>query len=256
MAKRAKRASRPNPRQDRNKPYAGKTSNIIEFDRSNQRTERRKPVEIVPRNVSQEHLLAAIENPHKYLVFAVGAAGTGKTMLATHSAIKALKAGKVKKIVISRPNVAVDDTDIGFLPGDIVAKMSPWMLAVLDVFYEHYSKGEVVAMIESGVLEMVPIAFIRGRTFKDSFIILDEAQNTTISSMLSALTRIGENSKMVITGDLKQSDRSKQNGLSDFVKRFAEHNPTSIEVVEFTGKDVQRHKVIKDVLNMYKDFDV
>lgn len=245
-----------NQQRRKGKTYSEK-SNVINFDKKlRQDTPVKRAPVIVPRNISQENLLAAIENPNKYIVFATGPAGTGKTMLATHSAIKALKAGDIDKIVITRPNVAVDDADIGFLPGDIIAKMTPWMMAVLDVFYEYYSKQEVAGMIDDGVLELIPIAFIRGRTFKKAFILVDEAQNTTPSSLLSVLTRIGEGSKMVVTGDVKQSDRSRENnGLADFIRRFAERNSTGIATIEFEGKDVQRHPVIKEILEMYKDLN-
>jgi len=201
--------------------------------------------------LTQETLVASLENPNKYVTFAVGPAGTGKTLLATLHAIKCFKAGLVEKIVITRPNVAVDDRDIGYLPGDIMKKMTPWMLPVLDVFAEYYTQLEITTMLEENIIEMVPIAFIRGRTFKNSYILVDEAQGTTPNSLLSILTRIGEGSKMVVTGDVAQSDRGKDNGLSDFLNRFesSEH----IDVIEFARKDVERHPVVRELLGIYKD---
>jgi phosphate starvation-inducible protein PhoH and related proteins len=262
LAKRAKRATRANPRQDRNlsfndygREYRYKKNqnnlkdNVIEI--SNFRKSTKRTVEIVPRNVNQEDLVFALADPSQYIVFATGPAGCGKTLLATLAAIKALKAGEIEKIVITRPNVAVDDKDIGFLPGDIIQKMTPWMLPIIDAFSEYYTKSEITAMLEEGIIEMIPVAYMRGRTFKHSFIIFDEAQNSTPTSMLSVLTRIGENSKMVVTGDIKQGDRGPNNGLADFLKRF--ENSSNISVIKFDDKDVERHPIIKEVLNMYKD---
>jgi phosphate starvation-inducible PhoH-like protein len=160
-----------------------------------------------------------------------------------------LNEGKYDKIVITRPNVAVDDKDIGFLPGDILAKMTPWMMPILDVFAEYYSQKEIVHMIEEKVIEIVPIAYIRGRTFKNSLIIVDEAQGTTTNSMLSILTRIGENSKMVVTGDIKQSDRGPTNGLADFLQRF--ESSDHIELIKFRQQDIERHPVIEEILKLY-----
>ena len=152
-------------------------------------------------------------------------------------------------MIITRPNVAVDDKDIGYLPGGVDAKMTPWLLPILDVFYEYYSKAEVTKMMMDGVIEAVPIAFIRGRTFKNAWIVVDEAQGTTVNSMKSILTRVGEGSRMVVTGDLLQSDRGYDNGLQDFVDRFIKNE--MIEVVRFGNRDVQRHKVVKHILEIY-----
>ena len=261
MAKqpRAKGANRSNPRMDRNigvTPGRGRndrSANVIELNFPQKAKKQR--VEIVPRNLAQENLVASLENPNKFITFAVGPAGTGKTLLATLHAIKCFKAGLVEKIVITRPNVAVDDKDIGYLPGDILKKMTPWMMPVLDVFAEFYTSIEIQTMLEENIIEMVPIAYVRGRTFKNAYIIFDEAQNSTPTSLLSILTRIGDGSKMVVTGDLKQGDRGGQNGLADFIGRFSNQSKF-IDVIKFENKDVERHKVIKDVLNIYKDLDV
>lgn len=263
MAKRAKRADRPNPREDRNtsgtqktrRPYSRNNGvgapaggeGYMSFPSAPKKTR----VEIVPRNLQQENMIAALNDDNTNIVFAIGPAGCGKTLLATLHAIKALKTGQVQKIVITRPNVAVDDKDIGYLPGDILKKMTPWMMPVLDVFAEYYSQEQVKYMLEENVIEMVPIAFIRGRTFKNAIVLVDEAQGTTQNSMLSILTRIGEGSKMIVTGDLAQSDRGQENGLRDFLDRFesSEH----IEVIRFKKGDVERHPVVKEVLDIYKD---
>ena len=271
MAKRAKRAERSNPRQDRNRTpndygrpsdnrysrnnsRGGDSRNNNVIDLANFKKTKKRSVDITPRNVNQEDLMIALADDSQHIVFATGPAGCGKTMIATLAAIKALKAGEVEKIVITRPNVAVDDKDIGFLPGDILKKMTPWMMPILDVFAEYYDSAEIQYMLEENIIEMVPIAFIRGRTFKNAFILVDEAQGTTANSMLSILTRIGENSKMVVTGDLAQSDRGKDNGLADFLARFESSN--HISVVKFEKSDVERHPVVKELLGIYKDKDI
>ncbi len=256
MAKqRAKRANRANPRVDRNEQQNNRSrgkSNTTEF--SFPKRPKKQKIEIIPRNLNQEELLVALENHNKNIVFAVGPAGCGKTLIATLHAIKALKEGSVEKIVITRPNVAVDDKDIGYLPGDILKKMTPWMMPILDVFSEYFTQEEIKSMLEENIIEMVPIAFIRGRTFKNSYILIDEAQGTTINSMLSILTRIGENSKMVVTGDVAQSDRGRDNGLSDFINRFSKSSDR-ISLIQFVSKDVERHPVVKEILELYKNFN-
>lgn len=228
-----------------------KTNNFKEniIDINSYRKPIKQTVILLPKNKAQEKYIDSLENPDINIVFGYGYAGTGKTYLATLYAIQCLKQGTIDKIVITRPNVAVDDRDIGYLPGDILKKMSPWVKPILDVFEEYYSVKEIAQMIEENVIELVPLAYIRGRTFKNSIILLDEAQNTTPSSMLSALTRIGDNSKMIITGDTKQSDRGKINGLSDFLNRFND-NPR-IAVCYFDKKSIERHPVITDVLKLY-----
>ena len=261
MTKFAKRSNRRNPRSDRNeeyKPkftpsnnskYANKDSNVIELNIPYKPKKRK--IEIIPRNLNQEDLMAALEDNSKDIIFATGPAGTGKTYLATLYAIKCLREGLVDKIIITRPNVAVDDTDIGYLPGDIIAKLSPWCMPILDCFAEFYTQREIAAMLEEKVIEMIPLAYIRGRTLKNSFILFNEAQNSTPTSMLSVLTRIGEGSRMVITGDVKQGDRGLSNGLSDFIRRFS--NSKRIELITFEQKDVERHPVIGEILELYKD---
>lgn len=227
------------------------TENIIDLVKY--RKFKRKKIELIPRSINQESYLLALESDTP-IVIASGPAGTGKTMLATLWAIKEFQAGKYEKIIITRPNVAVDDRDIGFLPGDIMKKMTPWMLPILDVFKEYYSVQEVENLIKEEIIQMVPIAYIRGRTFKNSVIILDEAQGTTKNSMLSILTRIGEGSKMVITGDIKQSDRGEENGLRDLMEKISQTPKLQhITLVKFNNKDIERHPAVKEVLNIYKE---
>lgn len=221
--------------------------NIIDINKY--RTPPKKKVDLLPKNIAQEKYIDALQDPNINIVFACGYAGSGKTYLATLYAIHCLKTGICNKIIISRPNVAVDDRDIGALPGDLLKKMAPWTRPVLDVLEEYFTVKEITNMIEDNIIELVPLAYIRGRTFKNSIVILDEAQNTTKSSMLSALTRIGEGSKMIITGDTRQSDRGKVNGLSDFLDRFIQSN--RITVCNFDKKSVERHPVIGEILNLY-----
>ena len=213
----------------------------------------RKPVKqkvlLLPKNIAQEQYIDALEDPNINIVFAIGYAGTGKTYLATLYALQCLKNGTVDKVIVTRPNIAVDDKDIGFLPVDIMKKMSPWTKPVLDVFEEYYSQRELIAMIEENIIELVPLTYVRGRTFKNAIIILDEAQNTTKNSMLSFLTRIGDNSKMIITGDTKQTDRGLNNGLSDFLERFEGNN--HIALCQFGRNAIERHPIIGDILKLY-----
>lgn len=224
-------------------------NNIVELDQFNHSV--KSKVELLPRNVSQEFFIEQLENPHVDIVFAVGPAGTGKTLLATLAAIQALKSGQVKRIVITRPAVSVDEQH-GFLPGTLVDKMQPWVLPILDYFYEYYTKPQVLNMIESGVIEIAPLAYMRGRTFKNSWIIGDEFQNSTPNQMKMLLTRIGEGSKIVVTGDIQQHDRGfEANGLKDVIDRA--RNVRGIAVCEFRNKDVERHPIIDSVLDMYED---
>lgn len=250
MARRMKHAY--NRADNKSRIYSNSThnnprENIVDIN--NYRKNLKKNINLLPKNLAQEHYIDALTNPSIDIVFACGYAGSGKTYLATLYAIKCLKEGECDKIVITRPNIAVDDKDIGFLPGDILKKMAPWTRPVMDVLEEYFSVKEITAMIEENIIELVPLAHIRGRTFKNSVVILDEAQNTTSSSMLSALTRIGENSKMIITGDTRQSDRGKQNGLQDFLDRF--EGSQKIKVCHFDKKSVERHPIIGEILKLY-----
>jgi phosphate starvation-inducible PhoH-like protein len=250
LNRRLKRSNRANPREDRNscdRNDRSRGNNIIELEQFSKSF--KKNVDIIPRSINQETYLSKLEDPNVNIVFAVGPSGTGKSLLATLFAIRCLKEGEVKKVVITRPSVSVDDQDIGFLPGDIYSKMAPWTRPILEIFEEYYSVKTITNMIENNVIELLPMAYLRGRTLKDSVIILDEAQNTTTNSMMSALTRIGEGSKMIVTGDIRQSDRSINNGLSDFMKRYTP--TTRVAVVEFQKQDVERHPVIGTILKWY-----
>ena len=192
-------------------------------------------------------------DPRKDIVFGIGPAGTGKTLLAVQVAIKNFKDGLVDKIVITRPAVSVDE-DLGFLPGTMEDKMAPWTRPIFDVFKEYYSPREVEGMIQEGIVEIAPLSYMRGRTFKKAFIVADEMQNATPSQMKMLLTRIGEKSYMVVTGDLHQADRASDNGLLEFVKKLEGYRETScIDIVRFQHSDIERHKAVSEVLDIYGD---
>jgi phosphate starvation-inducible PhoH-like protein len=194
-----------------------------------------------------------LKNPKKYIVFAIGPAGTGKTMLGVQMAIKKLQESEIKKIVITRPAVSVDE-DLGFLPGTLNQKMEPWVIPILDVFKEYYHPKEIQDLMENGTLEIAPLGMMRGRTFKDTYIVADEMQNTTQSQMKMLLTRLGDNSRMIVTGDLNQADRLRDNGLLDFVNRTEQADRLKlIDIAWFTRADVERHPVVKEILTIYND---
>lgn len=206
-----------------------------------------------PKSLAQETYIDYLKDPQKLIVFATGPAGTGKTMLAVLAGINALKNRMVKKIVITRPAVSVDDEKHGFLPGDINSKMEPWVKPIIDVMSDYYNHRDLAKMLDEEIIEISPLAFLRGRTFKDSWIIFDEAQNSTVNQMKMVLTRIGEGSKMVITGDLNQNDRkfASDNGLKDFVSRLVASRSDRMASVQFAYKDIQRHPVVREILCLY-----
>jgi len=209
-----------------------------------------KTVNILPRNYNQENYIIKLLDSDKSIVFGIGPAGTGKTMLACQVAVKAFLEGEVEKIIVTRPAVSADE-DIGFLPGTLEQKMAPWTRPIFDVFRDYFYANEIEGMIAEGVIEISPLAYMRGRTFKDSFIIADEMQNATPNQMKMLLTRIGTGSKMVVTGDLNQADRLKENGLIEFTKLLSKHNSHRIDIVNFVSKDIERHQAVKEVLQVY-----
>ncbi len=214
---------------------------------------KKQQVNIVPRNLSQETYLELLKNPKKYITFAIGPAGTGKTMLAVQMAIKMYKEGAISKIIVTRPAVSVDE-DLGFLPGTLNQKMEPWTRPIFDVFEEYYHPKEIVEMLEDGVIEISPLAYMRGRTFKNAFVIADEMQNATPSQMKMLLTRLGENSRMVVTGDLNQADRPTENGLLQFCELYGQGGDyRMIAMARFESRDVERHPVVREVLRIYKE---
>lgn len=209
-------------------------------------------VDILPRNRSQETYILELMDTGKDIVFGIGPAGTGKTMLACQVGVKAFLDGEVDRIIVTRPAVSADE-DLGFLPGTLEEKMAPWTRPIFDVFREYFYANEIEGMIKEGVIEISPLAYMRGRTFKDAYIIADEMQNATPNQMKMLLTRIGTGSKMVVTGDLAQADRLKDNGLLDFVNQLKQHESSRITAVYFKQGDIERHEAVKEVLQVYGD---
>lgn len=208
-------------------------------------------VSLYARNDHQKQYLEKLQDDNKNIVFAVGPAGTGKTMLAVQVGIKLFQEGKFDKIVVTRPAVSVDE-DLGFLPGTMQEKMAPWTRPIFDVLGEYYLKKDIENMINEGVIEISPLAYMRGRTFKNAYIIADEMQNATPNQMKMLLTRLGEGSKMIVTGDLNQADRLDDNGLIDFIRHINEHKSLKcIDLQHFDKKDIERHNAVKEVLSVY-----
>ena len=226
-------------------------SNVINIDQKLHK--QRRQVQIYPKNLNQENYLLKLNDPAKMIVFAIGPAGTGKTMLAVQWAIQQLNWGDITKIIITRPAVSVDEQH-GFLPGDLNQKMEPWTKPIMDVFSENYNAREIEHMIREGVIETSPLAYMRGRTFKNAIIIADEMQNATPSQMKMLLTRLGQGSHMVVTGDLQQADRPSNNGLLEFLGLYNNFdNHQYVDVCHFTTSDVERHEAVKEILAIYGD---
>ncbi len=226
------------------------SNNVVKFN--NFLPKKSKTIDIIPRNRNQEKYVLSLMNDAKSIVFGIGPAGTGKTLLACQAAVKSFIQNDVDKIIVTRPAVSADE-DLGFLPGTLEEKMAPWTRPIFDVFREYFYAGEIEGMIKEGVIEISPLAYMRGRTFKNAYIIADEMQNATPNQMKMLLTRIGSESKMVVTGDLAQADRIKDNGLIDFVTQIQRKDTKHIDVCNFKQGDIERHEVVKEVLEIYGD---
>jgi phosphate starvation-inducible PhoH-like protein len=209
---------------------------------------------VQPRGEHQTAYVQALRHPNHTIVFGTGPAGCGKTMFACYAAVEALQRGEVHKVVLTRPVVSVGE-ELGFLPGNIQRKMDPWLQPLFDMFLDHYTQRDLDRMIAQGQLEISPLGFMRGRTFKRCFVIADEMQNSSPSQMMMMLTRVGDDSKMVVTGDPVQSDLvTGPNGLTDFLTRYQCTPPdqhSHIAWVRMTEDDVARSPVVKEVLNIY-----
>jgi phosphate starvation-inducible PhoH-like protein len=217
-----------------------------------------------PKSAKQRRYVDALSSQDTSIVFGTGPAGCGKTLFACLQGIQMLKSGAVKKLVLTRPIVPVEEEEIGFLPGTLAKKMDPWTRPILDTLLEFYHQKDLDEMFYNGVIEICPLAFMRGRTFKHAFIIADEMQNSTPNQMLMLTTRIGDHCKMVITGDLKQTDRVANNGLLDFIRKHNAFMRSStddddddvperklISLIEMDASDVQRSRVVSHILNIY-----
>ena len=205
----------------------------------------------IPKNISQENYINQLNNKLNKIIIATGPAGTGKTLLGCEFAIKEFLLGNTEKLIFTRPSVSVDE-ELGFLPGALEEKMSPWVRPIYDILYNFIYPSQVNKMIKDKIIEICPLGFMRGRTFKNCYIIADEMQNSTQNQMKMLLTRIGENCRVIITGDLDQHDKINEiNGLEDFLYKFKNKRSDSITSVEFENSDVEREKVVKEILEIY-----
>jgi len=205
-----------------------------------------------PRNKSQTLFLKNLKNIDCRIVLASGPAGTGKTLFGIEQGIRNYILGNFEKLIFTRPVVAVDE-DIGYLPGTLEEKMSPWIRPIFDILYNYITPKEVEYLISEKVIEISPLGFMRGRTFKNCWIVADEMQNSTVSQMKMLLTRIGEKSRLVITGDLDQNDRHHEiNGLEDFLNKIRGRRSDSISSIEFEKSDIERENVVREVLEIYE----
>jgi phosphate starvation-inducible protein PhoH len=226
--------------------------NTIDFKTATKPQQRH--INLRPKSPAQEHLIVTLLDPSVNIAVAVGPAGTGKSYLAVLAALRALRTGACHRIILTRPAVEVDEEKHGFLPGDLNKKMEPWTRPLLDIMKEFYQPREIVKMVEDEIIEISPLAFMRGRTFKNAWIVADEMQNATPNQMKMLLTRIGENSKIVVTGDIEQTDRKRaDNGLIDLCERLKRSGFAGLELCELGSRDVQRHPIITNVLKMYGD---
>ena len=205
-----------------------------------------------PRTVGQKKYVDGIKN--NTIVMGIGPAGTGKTYLAVAMAAKAFKAHEVNKIILTRPAVEAGEK-LGFLPGDLQDKVDPYLRPLYDALFEMFGADNFSKYMEKGIIEVAPLAYMRGRTLEGSFIILDEAQNTTSEQIKMFLTRLGNDSKMVITGDVTQIDLpdSKSSGLIEAMKVL--RNVDDIYIHKFNEKDVVRHKLVQDIVKAYEKYN-
>lgn len=207
---------------------------------------------IKPRTLGQKNYIKAIENYD--IVFSIGPAGTGKTYLGVAMAVAALKQKMVGRVILVRPAVEAGES-LGFLPGDIRAKVDPYLRPVYDALHDMLPAEKIRKLMEMGIIEIVPLAFMRGRTLNNAFVILDEAQNTTVAQMKMFLTRLGVNSKAVITGDITQIDLEdkKASGLVQIQKIL--EGVKGIEFIYLTEKDVVRHALVQEIIKAYQRYE-
>ncbi|HEN2987384.1 TPA: PhoH family protein [Streptococcus agalactiae] len=207
-----------------------------------------KPIRV--KTLGQKIYVDSVKNHD--VVFGIGPAGTGKTFLAVTLAVTALKRGQVKRIILTRPAVEAGES-LGFLPGDLKEKVDPYLRPVYDALYQILGKEQTSRLMEREIIEIAPLAYMRGRTLDDAFVILDEAQNTIIMQMKMFLTRLGFNSKMIVNGDVSQIDLPKnvKSGLIDAVEKL--RNIKKIDFIHLSAKDVVRHPVVAEIINAYSD---
>jgi len=211
--------------------------------------EKKQPIHLLPKNENQEQYLQALKTSDQVIVF--GPAGTGKTYCVATFAANQYHLKNVNKIVITRPHVAVGK-DIGYLPGTLSEKCEPWALPVIDVLERHLNKGVVETGLKNSNIEIAPLALMRGRSFEDTFVIVDEAQNITLPELKMLVTRIGEGSKLVLNGDIQQSDLKEGDGLSKIV-HYAKKHMLPIPIIEFTIDDVVRSDICKSWIKVFTE---
>ena len=206
---------------------------------------------ILPKTIGQMKYLNKLKTLTKPILVVNGPAGTGKTSFACQVAAEQFMTNKIHKIILTRPMIAVDE-DIGYLPGDMNSKFGPWSSILTDAFENYMTKSNIKRLIQDEIIQPIPIGFMRGKTFKDTFVIADEMQNSTLNQMKMLLTRIGENSNMIITGDIDQSDIQDENGLEYITKKITP-DLEFIESIQLTHGDICRHPALNEILNvLYK----
>ena len=211
--------------------------------------EKKQPIHLLPRNTNQEEYLKALKESDQVIVF--GPAGTGKTYCVATFAANQYHLKNINKIVITRPHVAVGK-DIGYLPGTLEEKCAPWALPVVDVLERHLTKGVVETGLKNENIEVAPLALMRGRSFENTFVIVDEAQNITLPELKMLVTRIGEGSKLVLNGDIQQSDLKEADGLSK-ITHYAKKHMLPIPIIEFTIDDVVRSDICKSWIKVFTE---
>ncbi len=204
---------------------------------------------VMPRTINQANYLVSINK--KPITFGIGPAGTGKTYLAVVAAIDHFLKGKVERIVLTRPAVEAGE-NLGFLPGDLIQKINPYLKPLYDALFELLSPEKVLSLIEKGYIEIAPLAYMRGRTLNNAYIILDEAQNTTMSQMKMFLTRLGVNSRIVISGDVTQIDLEKPERSGLLHSRKILKGINDIEFITFSKEDISRHPVVEKIVAAYE----
>ena len=206
---------------------------------------------IIPKTLNQKRYLEAIFQ--KEVVFGIGPAGTGKTYLAMAAAVDALLKGSIEKIILTRPAVEAGEA-LGFLPGDLTEKITPYLRPLYDAMHDMLGRENTRRFMDKGIIEIAPLAYMRGRTLTGAFVVLDEAQNTSPEQMMMFLTRLGDDSRMVVTGDITQIDlpRNKQSGLKEVTQALA-HIP-DIELFYFESFDVVRHPLVEKIIEAYDHF--
>ena len=212
---------------------------------------RHRSIKVAPKTLNQKHYVDSIRD--HTITFGIGPAGTGKTFLAVAMAAAALSARQVQRIILTRPAVEAGER-LGFLPGDIQAKVDPYLRPLFDALYDMLDPDRVNSYFEKGVIEVAPLAFMRGRTLNDSFVILDEAQNTSPEQMKMFLTRLGFNSKMVVTGDITQIDLPHDQRSGLIVVREILGGVEDVSFIHFGGEDVVRHKLVQRIVEAYGRF--